>query len=236
MRRSPARFSTIASEATSGRQRTPQLIFPREIVQSQGGRSARRMSPPTTRNTVCMARASEYVVLAPIDVELFVSAGLPRSAFFVLPHDDWLAPAVPTFGVAVSTLASHGWSVDEGSGSWRSPIQHDVDVSVPHPYELGPIWRGANCWQAELSAGGKSLLALVDHHWADAHDDACDPGDELTSLSPWRWHVLGPAGSAVCGWAETPVLAASAAEAVLMEAGADIPERTKLRRDLHDSA
>jgi hypothetical protein len=34
----------------------------------------------------------------------------------------------------------------------------------------------------------------------------------------------------VCGRAETPVLAAFAAETALIEAGVDIPERTKLRR------
>jgi hypothetical protein len=38
----------------------------------------------------------------------------------------------------------------------------------------------------------------------------------------------------VCGRAETPVLAAFAAETALIEAGADIPERTNLRRILPD--
>lgn len=181
-----------------------------------------------------MAGTTEYLELAPVDVELFVSAGVPRHAFSVLPGADWLAPAVPMFRLASATLVSLGWTVDSDAGSFRGSNQHEVDVSVPHPYELGPSWSGANSWRAALSTGTAEFVALVDFKWANAHVGTCDPGEELASESPWRWHVLGPNGSSACGRAETPVLAAFAAETVLIEAGVDIPERTKLRRVLPD--
>jgi hypothetical protein len=82
--------------------------------------------------------------LAPVDVELFVSAGVPRHAFSVLPETAWLAPTVPRFRLASATLVSLGWTVDHATGTLQGPNQHEIDPSVPHPYELGPSWLGAN--------------------------------------------------------------------------------------------
>ena len=116
------------------------------------------------------------------------------------------------------------------SASRYNAHNHRYVTSVPCPASPARSWSGATSWRAERSTRTTEFVALVDHTWADAHDGTCDPGEELTSESPWRWHVLGPDGSSVCGRAETPVLAAFAAETVLIEAGVEIAERTKLRR------
>ncbi len=179
-----------------------------------------------------MAGTTRYQELPPVDVELFVSSGVPRHAFSVLPADAWLAPDVPLFQLAFATLVSLGWAVDADQGTFERPNQHAIDLSVPHPYDLGPSWSGGNSWRASFNTGATEIVGLVDPEWAHAHHGACDPGAELDSASPWRWHVLAGDGSSLCGRAETPVLAAFAAETALIEAGADIPERTKLRRAL----
>ena len=179
-----------------------------------------------------MAGTTRYQELAPVDVELFVSSGVPRHAFSVIPADAWLAPDAPLFRLAIATLVSLGWAVDEEQGTFEEPDQHEIDLSVPHPYDLGPTWSGANLWRASFGTGSTEIVGLVDAEWAEAHRGACDPGAELDSASPWRWHVLAGDGSSVCGRAETPVLAAFAAESALIEAGADILERTKRRRAL----
>jgi hypothetical protein len=181
-----------------------------------------------------MAGTERYQELAPVDVELLVGSGLPRQAFSVLPAESWLAPDVPVFGLAIATLVSLGWTVDEDNGTFEGPDQHEIDLSVPHPYDLGPSWSGTNSWIASFSTGATEIVGRVDGEWAHAHHSVCDPGARLDSASPWRWHVLTGDGSSVCGRAETPVLAAFAAETALIEAGADIPERTNLRRVLPD--
>ncbi len=200
--------------------------------QSEQGGSLHAGRAGHGRETLRVAGTTRYQELAPVDVELFVSSSVPRHAFSVLPKHAWLAPDVPLFRLTFATLVSLGWVVDDEQGTFEGPNQREIDLSVPHPYDLGPSWSGANSWRASFRAGATEIVGLVDHEWAHAHHGACDPGAELTSASPWRWHVLAGDRSSVCGRGETPVLAAFAAETALIEAGADIPERTKLRRAL----
>jgi hypothetical protein len=174
----------------------------------------------------------EYVDLALVDVELFVSSGVPRHAFTVLPEGEWLSPTVPKFRLDNDALLGLGWQRDGGVGKLQPPGGHESDPRVPHPYELGPMWMGANCWRADFRMGNVIVLGLVDHRWATTHSGTCEPGDELASGSPWRWHVVGLESGAVCGRAETPVGAAFSAEDVLVASGARICERTTLRRIL----
>lgn len=179
-----------------------------------------------------MARGDDDLDLSLIDVELLVSSGVSRPAFAVLPRDDWRSTTVPMFRVDSSILLELGGVVDVEAGIVRGPREQEVDRSLPHPYDLGPIWVGANCWRAELHTADADVIGLVEHRWAEPHDGACEPGAELSSGSPWRWHVLRADATPVCGRAETPVLAAFSAESVLIEAGIRLPSRTRLRRDL----
>ena len=179
-----------------------------------------------------MTTNGEYVDLALVDVELFVSSGVPREAFTVLPVGEWLSPTVPKFRLDDDVLLGLGWQRDAGVGTLQPPGGHESDPGVPHPYALGPMWLGANCWRAEFRIGNVIVLGLIDHRWATTHSGTCEPGDELASDSPWRWHVVGLESGAVCGRAETPVGAAFFAEDVLVASGVHIRERTSLRRIL----
>ena len=187
--------------------------------------------PPVGRETLAVTTNGEHV-LAPIDVELFVSSGVPRHAFSVLPGVAWLSPKVPMFRLDDDTLLELGWQRDALAGTLQPPSGHEPDPEGPHPYALGPIWAGTNCWRAEFRIGDTIVVGIVDHRWALTHSVTCALGDELESGSPWRWHVVGLDSGAVCGRAETPVRAAYSAEDVLVASGARIRERTTLRRIL----
>lgn len=179
-----------------------------------------------------VATGDEYLDLALVDVEGFVGEGVPRHAFVLLPVAGWSSTDVPRFRLASSTLVALGWEVDHAAGIMRPPDRPEIELSLPHPYELGPIWSGANCWRAEFRVATTEVVGLVDHRWAGRHGGLCEPGEELISGSPWYWHVLRSDAGSVCGRAETPVLAAFAAESVLIDVGADVPARTRLRRAL----
>ncbi len=179
-----------------------------------------------------MTTDGDYVDLALVDLELFVSSGVPRHTFTVLPEGEWLSPTVPKFRLDDDALLGLGWQRDRGIGTLQPPVGPESDPGVPHPYALGPMWMGANCWRADVRIGNVIVLGLVDHRWATTHSGTCEPGDELQSGSPWRWHVVGLESGAVCGRAETPVGAAFFAEDVLLLSGARISERTTLRRVL----
>lgn len=172
----------------------------------------------------------EYGDLALVDVELFVSGGVPRHAFRVLPEGEWWSPNVPKFRLDDDALLGLGWQRNRGVGNLQRPAGQESDPGLPHPYALGPLWMGANCWRADFLVGNVIVLGLVDHSWTTTHLGTCDPGDALASGSPWQWHVVGPESGAVCGRAETPVGAAFFAEEFLVASGAHIGERTALRR------
>jgi hypothetical protein len=182
--------------------------------------------PWVERETVPVTGELGYVDLALVDVELFVSSGVPRRAFTVLPEVAWWSPTVPKFRLSDDTLLGLGWQRDALSGTLQPAAAHEADHEAPHPYALGPVWTGANCWRAEVRIGTLIVVGLVDHRWATTHSGTCALGDDLASGSPWRWHVVGLESGAVCGRAETPVQAAFCAEAVLVASGARILERT----------
>lgn len=179
-----------------------------------------------------VAAGGEYLDLALIDVEGFVGAGVPRHAFILLPVASWLSTEAPMFRLASSTLVALGWEVDRAAGIMGPPDRPEIELALPHPFGLGPIWSGGNCWRAEFRVATTEVVGLVNHRWASRHGGICEPGEELISGSPWYWHVLRSDAGSVCGRAETPVLAAFAAERVLIDAGADVPGRTKLHRTL----
>ena len=89
---------------------------------------------------------------------------------------------------------------------------------------------GANYWRAEFRLKGSTVFGVVDHRWNDPFRHECHLGTELASGSPWRWHIVGLDGGDRCGRAETPVLAAFAAEGITVAAGTTIATRTALRR------
>jgi hypothetical protein len=176
-----------------------------------------------------VSSSREHNALALVDVELFVLAGAPRAAFTVLA-DAGASASGPAFRVDDVALVEAGWRRDGLDGSLQPSGASRNDPDTPHPFALGSVWIGSGCWRAEFAVGDVVVVGLVDHRWSDSHSEICDLGDELTSKSPWRWHVLTPTGSAVCGRAETPVLAAFAAEDALIASGARIIDRTTLRR------
>ena len=169
-----------------------------------------------------MISNGQYPVLALVDVELFVSSGAPRRAFTVHPRTAWWSPTSPAFSVDDDALVQAGWQCDGLDGTLHPSRAREPDPEVPHPYALGPAWIGSNCWHAEFMVDDTIVSGFVDHRWAGTHLGICELGDEMASDSPWRWHVVAPDGRAVCGRAETPVLAAFAAENALVASGARI--------------
>jgi hypothetical protein len=166
--------------------------------------------------------------LAMVDVEGFVLAGVPRSAFIMVPprsSERW-----PTFRLDDDTLRSLGWTVE--LGMFCPPGGGEAEAT--HPYDLGPMWHGANSWLAtfRLEHDGSLVEASVEPEWCMDVWPQCDPGSPLPSGSPWRWRILGLPVGVRCGRGENPVQAAAVAEEAVMAAGASTFPRTKTRRQL----
>ena len=138
-----------------------------------------------------------YLDLALVDVELFVSSGVPRYVFTVLPEIAWPSPTSPRFRVEHEALLALGWQRDALTGTPQPAAGHEPDLEMPHPYALGPSWTGSNCWRAEFKVGDLFVVGLVDHRWTVAHSGTCVLGSEMASDSPWRLHVIGLASGAV---------------------------------------
>ena len=161
-----------------------------------------------------------------VDVELLVASGAPRDVFSMTPA----APSArwPTWRLDDAKLRAFGWIVADGHCYLPDSV---ADIEVPHPYDLGPAWDGANSWRATFTLRThETAVAFVDHEACGAERLACNAGPPLASGSPWRWRVDGLPGGVRCGRAETPVAAAILVEAVVVEAGSEQFVGTPTRR------
>lgn len=147
-------------------------------------------------------REDPLVRVALIDVELFVSAGVPRSAFKVVPETE--RGGSPRFEVRSSVL-THEVPQSEDEAAHHYPVP-------PHPYELGPMWQGSGCWTADLGLDdlGQACSAVVHHRWCRAQHFPLNFPECTDQQLFWTWaYVRGV--RAVYGCAESPSAATHAA-------------------------
>lgn len=169
---------------------------------------------------------------AMVDVELLVVGGAPREVFHLVEH---IPGRLPSWRLDVDALRRLGWTFD---GNSISPPPGDDDDTKPfanHPYALGAAWRGGNRWEATFQlAAGSDVAAVVTHELLIDDRNHADPGPPLRSQSPWVWWIHGLSAGDRAGRAESPVLAAAAAERLLVSQGIAIAEPTVTLRSRLD--
>jgi hypothetical protein len=162
--------------------------------------------------------------LAIVDVELLVQDGAPRRAFTLEGTDPH-----PTWSLDLELLQQLGWEI--GLTGSLSPPPGPVDPTVPHPFELGPMWAGAGVWRSTFCVTGREVRCAVAHELLERFDDgSCDAGPSLDSGSPWQWRIDGLDDAPRCGRAENPLQAALHVEELLARSDADAFEATQARR------